>query len=91
MSREQHQPTRVQSHHVVGVWVFLETHRRILGGKFGSIPAALKDDAFSMAGYCLDAHDLIPAGSTAFHRFGAGADEWIAEPTTAERCPASGA
>ena len=78
-------PTNLQSHHGVGVLVFIETHRRILKGRFGRIPVALKDDAFSMGGYCLDAHELLPAGSVKFESFGPGKDEWIWSPTTTQR------
>jgi hypothetical protein len=80
-----HQPMRVQSHSHIGMLAFVEIHRRVLGGKFGRIPDPLSDDAFSMGGYCIDAHETLPAGSTEFHSFGPGADEWIASPTTVAR------
>lgn len=77
-----HQPMSMQSHHSLGVLVFLETHRRLLHGEFGRIPEPLKDDAFSMGSYCLDAHELLPAGSTEFYSFGPGKDDWLPAPTT---------
>lgn len=85
MNRHAHQSMSVQSHFHVGVLCFMETHRRILGGKFGRIPEPLKEDAFSAGGYCLDAHDVLPAGSTEFISFGPGPDEWGASPTTINR------
>lgn len=86
--RAMHAPTRLQSHYHVGVLCFVEMHRRILGGRFGRIPAPLQDDAFSMGGYCIDAHELVPAGSTEFHCFGPEPDDWIPSPTTIERSAA---
>ena len=83
--RYAHQPIRLQTHFNVGVLVRLEMQRRVLGNKFGSIPEPLSADAFSMSGYCLDAHDIIPAGSTEYHSFGQDRDDWIASPTTIER------
>ena len=83
--RYAHQPMNTQSHHQIGLLIFLETHRRILGGEFGRIPGPLKDDAFSMGGYCLDAHEIMPAGSTEFYSVGPGDDEWLACPTTFDR------
>ena len=85
MSRDQHQPMSTQSHIAVGMLYRLEMQRRILGNKFGAIPKPLSDDCFNMSGYCLDAHELLPAGSTRFHRFGPEEEDWIAEPTTSER------
>lgn len=89
--RALHTPSSIQSHFGIGALVFVETHRRILGGKFGSIPKAISDDAFAQGGYCIDAHELMPAGSVEFQRFGAGADEWIANPTHFEREPSAAA
>jgi hypothetical protein len=83
--RAMYGPSSIQTHHQVGVLVFVETHRRILGGNFGRIPEALKEDAFSMGGYCLDAHDIIPAGSVAYESFGPEPDDWIWAPTHIER------
>lgn len=83
--RVMYTPTSVQSHYHVGLLCFVETHRRVLGGKFGRIPAPLQEDAFSMRGYCLDAHELIPAGSVKFDSFGPGDDDWIWSPTHIER------
>jgi len=57
-------PRQMRNWHV-GALVFVETHRRILKGEFGKIPAPLKDDAFSMGSYCIDAPDDIPAGGMA--------------------------
>lgn len=48
---------------IVGLRVFMEFHKRIPSKEIGKMPASIKDDAFSMAGYCLDAPDEIPAGS----------------------------
>jgi len=50
----------------LGILFFMETHRRILGGRFGSIPAPLKVWAFAEGGYCLDAPDMLPAGGSEF-------------------------
>ncbi len=84
--RHMHQPMSVQSHMHVGVLVRLEVQRRLLGGAlFGRIPKPLSDDAFSASGYCLDAHDTMPAGSTEYTCFGPGADDWIPAATTVER------
>lgn len=83
--RWRHQGFSTQTHRFVGVMVFLEMHRRILGKEFGKIPKALSEDAFSMAGYCLDAHEEMPAGSTEFHSFGPGRDDWLAQATTVKR------
>lgn len=47
----------------VGVLIFMTYHSRILGNNFGSIPKPIADDCFNQAGYCLDAPNLIPAGS----------------------------
>lgn len=86
MSRRfAHQPMSLQTHGHIGMLVFVETHRRVLGGKFGRISEPLSEDAFSMGGYCIDAPETLPAGSTEFHSFGPGADEWIASPTTVAR------
>ncbi len=79
----------MSDHTWVGLQVFIETHRRILHGAFGRIPKALTDDAFSMAGYCLDAPDLLPAGSVVYERTGPEADDWIAMPSMFYREPVS--
>jgi hypothetical protein len=89
-NRAMYTPASTQSRLGVGVLVFLEMHRRVLGGKFGSIPAPIRDDAFSMSGYCLDAHELMPAGSMRFHRFGPEPDDWIWESTKVERASGEG-
>lgn len=83
--RPMHAPSSVQSHHHVGVLAFLEAHRRILGNAFGRIPEPISIDAFSAAGYCLDAHDTMPAGSTERDEFGPGRDDWVAVQTIIER------
>lgn len=57
---------RQMRHGAVGMLVFMETHRRVLGGQLGKIPEPLKIDAFSMSGYCLDAPNDIPAGGMAW-------------------------
>ena len=86
MSRRfAHQPMTTQSHHRIGLLVFMEMHRRILGGKFGHIPEPLKDDSFSAGGYCIDAYDIMPAGSMEFFAIGPGDDEWLPMPTTLDR------
>jgi hypothetical protein len=72
-NRAFHTPSRVQSHYGIGLLCFTEYHRRILGGEFGRIPKPIQEDAFSQGGYCIDAHDLLPAGSMQFHSFGPGA------------------
>jgi hypothetical protein len=61
----------------VGILVFLETHRRI----GGVIPDHLSKDAFSMAGYCIDATDTLLCGSIVFDQFGPGTDDWLALPS----------
>lgn len=61
----------------VGVRCFVEMHRRVLGGKFGSIPKWISDDAFSMGGYCLDATELIPAGGCYAAEYGGPEDHWV--------------
>lgn len=83
--RVRYTPMSIQSHYHVGVLCFIETHRRVLGGAFGRIPEPLKEDAFSMGGYCIDAHESMPAGSTEFSSFGPGKDDWVQAPTTIER------
>lgn len=55
-------PMRTQ----IGMMIFLETHRRILGGQFGRIPDRLSKWAFAEGGYCLDAPELLPAGGCEF-------------------------
>ena len=78
-------PSNVGGHHFVGVLMFMETHRRILNGEFGTIPAPIKDDAFSMGGYCLDAPETMPAGSMVYERFGPGPEEWMISQSTTSR------
>ena len=51
---------------VLGLLFIMEFHRRIFGGRFGRIPAPLKDWAFAEGGYCLDAPDMLPAGGCEF-------------------------
>lgn len=84
-NRAIYQPSSTQSHFHIGVLVFMEFHRRILGGKFGSIPEPIKDDAFNMGGYCLDAHETIPAGSMVYERFGPRPEEWMISQSTTSR------
>lgn len=83
--RGQHTPSRMQSNYWVGMLVFIEVHRRIHGSQFGTVPKPLRDDAFCQGGYCLDAPELLPAGSTLFESFGPGVDDWAAVPTSVER------
>ena len=83
--RAMDQPSSTQSHLGLGVLVFVETHRRVFGLQFGPLPRPLRDDAFSMSGYCLDAHDTLPAGSVEYSSFGPGEDDWIWVPTTVDR------
>lgn len=78
-------PMSCQSNHFVGIHVFMETHRRVFGNNFGTLPKPISDDAFSMGGYCLDAPSHLPCGSMVCERLGAGEDEWIWMPTTEER------
>lgn len=85
MNRDKYAPSRVQSHYQVGLLVMLETHRRINGRKFGPMPKPLSDDAFNMSGYCIDAHDVLPAGSMAFDKFGPDDEDWMWMPTTCLR------
>lgn len=71
MSREQHQPRGYTQQDTfrscgLGVLIFMETHRRILGGKFGAIPKPVKEWAFAEGGYCLDAPEQLPAGASEF-------------------------
>lgn len=80
-----HRPVSTSSLSFVGVLVFMEFHRRILGGKFGEIPKPISDDAFSMSGYCLDAPELLPAGACRFREVGPEPDDWIVEQATVER------
>jgi hypothetical protein len=84
--REMYAPSSLQSHGQVGVLCFLELHRRIHGRNFGRVPSHLSDDAFAAAGHCLDAHELLPAGSVESKSFqGADEVEWIWLPTTIKR------
>lgn len=53
----------VSGHSFVGILIFMEYHRRILKGEFGSIPEAIKIDSFAQGGYCIDAPEIMPAGS----------------------------
>lgn len=78
-------PMSCQDHLDVGMQVFLETHRRVFGNNFGKLPKPLRDDAFSMGGYCLDAPTLMPCGSMVSEKFGPEDDDWIWVPTTEER------
>lgn len=91
MSEYLHTPlpaTMLCARQFIGVRVFVELHCRILGGKFGSIPRCLSDDAFSMTGYCIDAPELIPAGGCYYDEF-APPDEdgpcWVVSQFTTNR------
>jgi len=68
------------TYNTVGLFVFMELHKRVFGSRFGKMPAALKDDAFGMRGYCIDAPDTLPAGSCISEQI--TADEWC--PTQSE-------
>jgi hypothetical protein len=81
--RPIHRPLRIQSHWHVGALVFMELHTRLHGNQFGLVPKPLRDDAFSAAGYCLDAHDALPAGSMLYEEAAQG--EGSPMPTTIER------
>jgi hypothetical protein len=85
MNRALYSPSSFQTHFEVGVLVMLETHRRINGNAFGPTPKALSDDSFNMAGYCIDAHDVMPAGSMEYERFGPEEDDWVWVPTICTR------
>jgi hypothetical protein len=74
---------KVPGMRLVGVMVFMEIHRRILGGQFGKIPAHLKDDAFDQRGYCIDAPDEMPAGGCAW--FQCDAEDGLPVQITVER------
>jgi hypothetical protein len=50
----------------LGVLIFMETHRRVCGGQFGSIPKPIKEWAFAEGGYCIDAPEQLPAGASEF-------------------------
>jgi hypothetical protein len=78
-------PHSVQGHHHVGVLVFVELHRRIHKGAFGKVPQPIRDDAFGMSCYCLDAPDIMPAGSVFFDRYGPEPDDWLPMVTTVTR------
>lgn len=81
-------PELGQHHSAIGLLVFMETHRRILGGKFGRIPKPLSDDAFSMGGYCIDAPDLIPGGGCYYDEFAPPDEEgqnWVVSQFIAQR------
>lgn len=62
-------PPPVYQHQVVGVWCFLELHRRIHGNNFGKVPAPLKEDAFVQRGYCIDAPNEMPGGGCYYDEF----------------------
>lgn len=51
----------------LGILIFMEAHRRILGGQFGVIPKPIKEWAFAEGGYCIDAPDNLPAGACEFY------------------------
>lgn len=55
----------------LGVLIFMEFHRRLLPG-FGKIPKPIRDDAFAMRGYCIDAPDKLPAGGCEWYEIGEG-------------------
>lgn len=89
----RHTPLSCAGHNVVGIHIFVETHRRVFGNKFGRMPEPLKDDCFSMGGYCIDAPDLLPGGSCYFNEFappdepGQPNDNWVVNQTIIEREP----
>lgn len=49
--------------YMVGVWLFMEAHRRVFSGGFGQLPKPLERDAWDQGGYCLDAPEYLPAGA----------------------------
>jgi hypothetical protein len=65
----QHAPGHytAQDTRALGILIFMEAHRRILHGEFGSIPKPIKEWAFAEGGYCLDAPDNLPAGACEFY------------------------
>lgn len=67
-NRVQYQPGHHtdQDSRALGILIFMEAHRRILGGQFGVIPKPIKEWAFAEGGYCLDAPDNLPAGACEF-------------------------
>ncbi len=66
--REHHDPGHytAQDTRTLGIFIFMEAHRRLLGGKFGAIPKPIKEWAFAEGGYCIDAPDSLPAGACKF-------------------------
>lgn len=62
-------------HGVVGIFVLMETIRRV----GNPIPRPLKDDAFNQAGYCLDAPEVLPGGGCYVDRFGDEPDDWVTQ------------
>jgi len=63
----KHAPAKADnSRQFIGLLIFMEVHRRALGGQFGRLPTALKDWAFAEGGYCLDAPETLPAGGCYF-------------------------
>lgn len=62
--------TRTGGNTHLGVLIFMETHSRILSGKFGKIPRPLRDWAFAEGGYCIDAPQLLAAGACEFMECG---------------------
>jgi hypothetical protein len=66
--------------YVVGVHIFMETHRRLLKGAFGRIPKPISEDAFSMGSYCLDAPEVMPGGGMFYNEFAPpedGEPQWV--------------
>lgn len=55
---------QTESRNFIGVLIFMELHRRILGGQFGSIPKPIRDYAFAEGAYCIDAPEVLPAGGS---------------------------
>ena len=83
LTTEQRRVMHKPDHHTqqdirtLGILFFMEAHRRILGGRFGSIPNPIKDWAFAEGGYCIDAPDMLPAGGSEFYAL---------DPTGMEDC-----
>jgi hypothetical protein len=48
----------------VGLEVMAETHRRLFKLQGVAMPKCLMADASNMSGYCIDAPDRMPAGSS---------------------------
>jgi hypothetical protein len=76
---------RVQTNYHVGIMVFVELHHRIFKGTFGKVDQPLRDDAYSMRDYCLDAPSEMPAGSMEWISVGPNDDDGTWWPTTINR------